>query len=101
MHNGYKKEGDVLLPGVLNFLERVKGDFIVIITARDRSHQTATEAFLQDQGIRYDEIIFGAPVGERILLNDEKPGGLITAHAISLKRDQGLEDFRFEIVESI
>lgn len=101
LHNGYKNGKDVVLPGVLNFLEKIKGDFIIIITARDASHRDKTELFLSENGITYNEIIFGAPVGERILLNDDKPGGLTTAHAISLKRDAGLEDLQFEIVESM
>lgn len=101
LHNGYKLKEDTVLPGVLNFLDQVKRDFIIIVTARDYSYQKVTEDFLQEQGIRYDKIIFGAPAGERILLNDEKPGGLVTAHAVSLKRDIGLENFQFEIVESM
>jgi hypothetical protein len=101
LHNGYKSGRDTILPGVLEFLEKIQEDFVVIITARDRSYQDATEAFLRENGIKYDEIIFGAPVGERILLNDEKPGGLVTSHAISLKRDAGLKNLDFEIVESV
>jgi hypothetical protein len=101
IHNGYKNGGDVILPGVLDFLEKIKEDFIVIITARDESQQKTTKSFLHKNGIKYDKIIFGAPIGERILLNDEKPGGLITAHAVSLKRDAGLENLGFTIVESL
>jgi hypothetical protein len=101
LHNGYKNGKEAVLPGVLEFLDKVQKDFIVIITARDRSHQAATESFLRESGIRYDEIIFGAPMGERILLNDEKPGGLVTSHAISLKRDAGLKNLEFEIVDSL
>lgn len=100
-HNGYKRDGDKVLPGVKDLFQKIKDDFIVIITARDLSTREETVRFLQENELRYDQIVFGAPVGERILLNDEKPGGLVTAHAVSLKRDQGLEDFRFEIVESI
>lgn len=99
LHNGYKNNKDVLLPGVLNFFEKIKNDFIIIITARNKSYKETTESFLKKNNIKYDLIIFDAPVGERILLNDEKPGGLITAHAISLKRDCGLENLNFKIIE--
>jgi len=36
-------------------------------------------------------IIFGLPQGERILINDMKPSGLITAYAINKNRDEALE----------
>lgn len=101
VHNGYKRDGEKILPGVLDLFQKIKDDFIIIITARDASERESTVQFLQKNGLRHDQIIFGVPVGERILLNDEKPGGLITAHAVSLKRDIGLEDFQFEIVESM
>lgn len=101
VHNGYRNSADSVLPGVIEFLEKIKEDFIVVITARDQSKREETESFLIKNGIRYDEIIFGAPIGERILLNDEKPGGLATAHAVSLKRDAGLENLRFEVLESL
>jgi len=100
-HNGYKNGRDSVLPGVLDFMKKIQDDFIIILTARDKSHQKETEFFLQKNGIKYDEIIFGAPVGERIVLNDEKPGGLVTAHAISLKRNEGLENLVLEIIESL
>ena len=46
---------------------------------------------LQKYGLRYDHIIFNVPVGERILVNDDKPSGLKTFYAISKKRDKALE----------
>lgn len=44
-------------------------------------------AFLQEQGIRYDEILFGMPMGERIVVNDRKPSGLEMAVALNMDRD--------------
>ena len=43
--------------------------------------------FLKEQKVRYDYIIFGAGRGERILINDKKRDGLLTAHAINTDRD--------------
>ena len=61
-HNGYlTAEGDTMLDGAAEFLAKNK--------------------------IRYDHIIFDAPVGERIIVNDNKPGGLVTALAIERTRD--------------
>jgi len=49
------------------------------------------ESFLNDNGIRFDKILYGMPVGERILVNDKKPSGLITAYAVNKERDAPLE----------
>ena len=44
--------------------------------------------FLAEQGIRYDEILFHMPMGERILVNDRKPSGLDMAVAVNIDRDK-------------
>jgi hypothetical protein len=91
-HNGYLTDtGDSLLPHVLEFFGSVprEGDMVVILTARDEGMRAGTEAFLRENGIKYDRIIFGAPVGERILINDCKPSGLPTALCVNLARDAG------------
>ena len=36
---------------------------------------------------QYNFIIFNAPYGERILMNDDKPSGLRMGVAINIKRD--------------
>lgn len=99
-HNGYLQDGrDSFLPGAEAFLKRIpKDDMIVFITARKCMYKEITEKFLQDNGIRYDYVIYEAPYGERILINDDKPSGLQMAKAISVKRDEGL-DVSFEEIE--
>ncbi|QPX48267.1 3' phosphatase [Synechococcus phage S-SRM01] len=90
-HNGYKNGGEELLPGVKDFFSKIsKDDRIVILTARDTKYQQITEKFLNDNGIRFDHIIYDLPIGERILFNDKKPSGLKTAYAYNLDRDSGL-----------
>lgn len=90
-HNGYKNGGEELLPGVKEFFSKIsKDDRIVILTARDTKYQQITEKFLNDNGIRFDHIIYDLPIGERILFNDKKPSGLKTAYAYNLDRDTGL-----------
>lgn len=88
-HNGYKIDNkDTLLEGAKNFFENIKEeDMVILITARKLEEKEKTERFLKDNNIRYDYIIFDAPKGERIIINDEKPGGLRTAIAINTKRD--------------
>jgi len=97
-HNGYLEGGDVLLPGVRALWDSIPAtDVIVLLSARDEVDKPATLAFLETEGLRFDHAIFGLPVGERIVINDVKPSGLVTALAVSVVRDQGLADCRVEI----
>lgn len=92
-HNGYKLDGqDVLLPGAEEFLANIRpNDMVVFITSRTEECREMTLAFLNEHKIRYDHIIFNAPYGERILVNDRKPSGLPTAITINTQRDQCTE----------
>ena len=91
-HDGHKEYGDQLLAGVKEFLQRIPADdTIIFMSAREEFYAKATLDFLQDNGIRYDKVIFGLPKGERILINDIKPSGLDTALAINVMRDRGLD----------
>jgi 23S rRNA G2445 N2-methylase RlmL len=65
-----------------------KNDLIIIITSRTDEFRRITEEFLGQNGISYDHIIFNAPYGERILINDRKPSGLTMAVAINVDRDK-------------
>ena len=89
IHNGYKQGGDRLLPGVKAFFDGLPvKDMIIFVTSRAEAARKETETFLRTNGIRYDCIIFDAPPGERILVNDDKPGGLATSLALQTKRDK-------------
>lgn len=90
-HNGHKMGGDELLPGVKVFWSSIpENDVIILLSARTHEEMPATLAFLHAQGLRYDHALFGMPKGERIVINDGKPGGLNTAMAINVGRDEGL-----------
>lgn len=88
-HNGYKIDGhDTLLNGAKEFMDSIPPDDLVIfVTSREVSYRDLTEKFLIANGIPFDHIVFGAPYGERILINDRKPSGLITAIAVNTDRD--------------
>lgn len=88
-HNGYKIDGeDTLLPGAKEYLDALPADDrVVILTSRTDEYKESTLRFLEDNGIRYDEIIFNMPMGERIVINDRKPSGLDMAYAVNLYRD--------------
>lgn len=91
-HNGYKTDGfDTLLEGVHNlFLNIPQEDKIILLTGRNNSCRSNLELFLKQHNLRYDCIIFDVPLGERILINDKKPGGLNTAYSINKNRDEAL-----------
>jgi hypothetical protein len=90
LHNGYKIYGkDVLADGVREFFDSLPNDdMVVIITSRTDEYKELTESFLRENNIRFDAIIYNAPFGERILINDKKPSGLVTALAVNLDRDE-------------
>lgn len=92
IHNGHlRPQGDELLPGVKEFFTSLPAqDAVVLLTARKKELGPALEAFLTANGIRYDVILYGMPAGERILVNDCKPSGLLTAVAVNKKRDDAL-----------
>lgn len=92
-HNGHKEYGDQLLAGVKEFWQRIPvEDTIILMSAREELYAEATLDFLRSNGLRYDQVIFGLPKGERILINDMKPSGLDTALAINVRRDEGLDE---------
>lgn len=88
-HNGYKLDGhDSFLDGAKEFLASIPdGDMIIFLTSRKLEYKEQTEAFLKDNGVRYDHIIYEAPYGERILMNDDKPSGLKMGYAVNKVRD--------------
>lgn len=88
-HNGYLiDDRDSFLPGAQEFLSTIpEHDMIIFITSRKKQYEKVTREFLQNQNVRYDHIIFDAPYGERILINDKKMSGLKTAVAVNQTRD--------------
>ena len=88
-HNGYKIDGhDSMLDGAESFLHGIPDkDMVIFLTSRTDDLRESTEAFLREHGIRYDHIIYNAPYGERILINDNKPSGLVTGIAVNSERD--------------
>lgn len=97
-HNGYKLDGrDTLLPGAEKVLSNIRPeDMVIFVTSRKEDVKEQTEQFLRENGIRYDHIIYNAPYGERIVVNDRKPSGLRTAIAVNTERDIALDNL-FEI----
>lgn len=91
-HNGYKIDGyDTLLNGVKDFFNQIdKNDKIILLTAREGEYLEDLKLFLKENNIRYDYLLTDMPLGERILINDNKPSGLVMGHVINKKRDDAL-----------
>lgn len=101
-HNGHlRPEGDSLLPGVKSFFEQISpSDVVILLTARSEEYRARLEFFLKHAGVRFDQLLCGMPAGERILINDKKPSGLVTAYAVNKVRDAAL-DITIEIDKTL
>lgn len=101
-HNGYKIDGhDTFLEGAEEFLKSIpEGDMIIFLTSRKLEYKELTETFLGEHGIIYNHIIYEAPYGERILMNDDKPSGLKMGYAVNGVRDSRV-NLNISIDESI
>lgn len=89
-HNGYKLDGeDTLLQGAKEYLDALpEEDKIIIFTSRTETYRQMTMEFLRENRIRFDEILFNMPLGERIVVNDRKPSGLDMAISVNVDRDE-------------
>ena len=98
-HNGYKTGDDKWLPGALKFLHSIpKEDYVIILTARFEDFAPEkTKKFLEEHHVRYNQILFKIPMGERILINDNKPSGLKCAYAVSPDRNEGFNNININI----
>lgn len=102
VHNGYKTGEDQWLPGAKEYLQNIpEEDFILILTGREKEAREQTENFLKKHQIRYNEILFEMPLGERILFNDDKPSGLHMAYSVNLCRNEGLNNLEVIYDESL
>ena len=90
VHDGpYILGKDEFLPGAREFLDSIpKRDMIIFLTARSDYEKPHTMRFLKENNVRCDHIIFNAGEGERIMINDMKPDGLVTAYAVNTIRDR-------------
>ena len=78
-----------MLPGAKEYLDGLPvEDRIVILTSRTKKFRKQTLEFLNSHFIRYDDILFNMPMGERIVVNDRKPSGVDMAIAMNIERDE-------------
>lgn len=83
-----------VLPGVHEKLHEwdQKGYKVILTTGRKESTRKITEKQLTECGIFYDQLIMGVTGGQRILINDQKADGTITAHTLCPERNKGIAD---------
>ena len=92
IHNdNVNEKDDQVIQKSIEFLKTIENDYIVFTTSRKIKHKKKTEQFLKDNKIKYDKVIYNLPYGERIVINDNKTSGLITAYALPLTRNDGIE----------
>jgi len=90
-HNGYLCGEDEAIDCSIEFIKKIPtADKIILLTSRNKQYEDITLRSLKKFGIRYDAIIYDLPYGERILINDKKPSGLLTSIALNTKRDEGI-----------
>ena len=83
-----------LLPGVIEKFEQWKYDEcrIILTTARPESMRDITEHQLKGYRLFWDDMIMGLPRGPRVVINDTKDNGEITAFGVPVVRNAGLKD---------
>ena len=103
-HNIIPKSGHnrdhVALPGAIEKMRQweMRGCRIIIITGRRESERTRTIKELQYHNIPYDMLIMGFADTGRVLINDIGSHGQCKAHAVSLSRNQGFNEYNWDEV---
>lgn len=88
-HNGHLAGKEEVIEEAKKFIGRIpESDFIILLTSRSSEFKQSTETELKKWGIRFNQVVYGLPVGERVLINDKKPRGLSTAVAVNVERDK-------------
>lgn len=65
---------------------------IILLTGRRESLRAETERQLNEVGIFYDQLVMGVGGGCRILINDKKPTGEVTAISYNPERNEGIKN---------
>jgi 3-deoxy-D-manno-octulosonate 8-phosphate phosphatase KdsC-like HAD superfamily phosphatase len=88
------------LAGVVEHMRKweEQGCRIIIITGRRESERVRTVEELQNHGIPYDMLLMGFADTGRVLINDVSKQGICKAHAVSLPRNQGFNEFNWSEV---
>lgn len=90
IHNSHlTSRGDQLVDGAIELFEQIlPTDIIILLTSRRVKYKELTIESLNKFHIRFNQIIFDLPPGERIIINDMKKSGLNTAIGLNTQRDK-------------
>ena len=69
---------------------------IILVTGRRESTRKITETQLSSLGIFYDQLVMGIGGWDRVLINDKKSNGRITAYAYNLERNSGISSLNLD-----
>lgn len=98
-NNSHPEKEDELLPGVREFFAALpKEDVVVITTARSITQESNIKEFMRLNEMQCQMVLCGLPTGKRILVNDTKPSGYVTAFAVPVTRDSGFSAGVFEFL---
>lgn len=98
----FKHHGDIveiltslceLLPGVRKAFKVWcdKGYTVILTTGRPESLRDMTVKQIHDHGLYYHSLIMNLPLGQRVVINDVKPGRDMDAAAcVNLERNKGM-----------
>lgn len=92
LQKSHLSDQDYILPNTLDFFKNTikEEDVVIITTGRSEDQRQRIEDFFKANKMKFDRIICGLPTGLRILVNDNKPDGTITARSINVERDKGI-----------
>jgi ribonucleotide monophosphatase NagD (HAD superfamily) len=85
----------IVLPGVHEFLDQIEaeGAHIVLVTARPECCRAKLVEHLAKENIYYHQLLMGVTSGQRVLINDAKPGRADrSAVSVVVERNAGLGD---------
>lgn len=100
----FKHHGDIieiltspceLLPGVREVFKQwgCKGYTVILTTGRPESLRDITIKQIRNHGLYYHRLIMNLPRGQRVVINDVKPGrDMDTAACINITRNRGMKN---------
>lgn len=89
------KDAEIIEGTIQKLIEwKQQGYNIILTTARPEGTRLQTEKQLSSLGIFYHQLIMNLSSGPRIVVNDTKPDGTITAIAYSIERNSGIKNIQ-------
>ena len=89
------KDAEIIEGTIQKLIEwKQQGYNIILTTARPEGTRKQTEQQLSELGIFYHRLIINLSSGPRVVINDTKPDGTVTAIAHPIKRNSGIKNIQ-------